>query len=279
MSIYNTHLLIYPFKPYLYYYIKMSAQFNKSTAAYVPRAMCCKVCKDSGEPENVYSSHYVKDRDGNVSCPKLKAIVCHNCNKRGHTSSYCKSPKVDANSTGSAVNRAAQKSTEPPRVSTGASRFACLVESDSEDEKLLERKHSRPRRDNTIHSAQSSQRAKDTVSQSSLFNVTDEFPVLSTAAAPAVASNASEAKPMSYAGMAAKPSAPKPVKPAPSPFVSDKKNQRPASPLTPPPGKQVFLKASEIDWTAMDSDDDDDDDDVENLYDLYENYGSHDNTW
>ena len=233
----------------------MSARFNKSTSAYVPRAMCCKVCKDAGEPENVYSSHYVKDRDGNTTCPKLKAIVCHNCNKRGHTTNYCKAPAKSAtNTTSTAPEPAKKQATELPKL-PGASRFACLVESDSEDEELLERKHARPRRNAPSSAFQPIQSQEKTtvssnVSTSKLFNITDEFPAL----APAAVAKAltTDTKTISYAGMAAKPSAPKPVKQ--TIVVSEPKYQRPASPDTPPPGVTWAL-ARDLDWTIMDSDD------------------------
>ena len=50
----------------------------------------CKVCIDAGKTPEEYTSHWVKDRSGNVTCPTLlnqKCLVCGNC---GHTSSYCK---------------------------------------------------------------------------------------------------------------------------------------------------------------------------------------------
>ncbi len=52
----------------------------------------CKVCFDSGEPESVYTSHYVKDArgpNGQVVCRKLLALICGYCKKNGHTVKYC----------------------------------------------------------------------------------------------------------------------------------------------------------------------------------------------
>lgn len=49
----------------------------------------CKVCRDAGKTEAVYTSHYVKSRDGMVTCPTLKNLTCRYCKKNGHTVSHC----------------------------------------------------------------------------------------------------------------------------------------------------------------------------------------------
>lgn len=70
----------------------MSYQSNTrrtTQSAYVPRDICCKVCKDSGKDFSIYSSHWPKDREGNVTCPTLLAIECRFCKKSGHTIRYC----------------------------------------------------------------------------------------------------------------------------------------------------------------------------------------------
>ena len=123
----------------------MSASRNMksvSKSAYVARIPCCKVCKDSGEPESVYASHYVKDRDGRVCCPKLLKIQCLRCGKNGHTSSYCSVPEATIKALPKPVVAPEPKKVAEPK--TG--RFACLdYSSDSEDDaKLLERKHAKP---------------------------------------------------------------------------------------------------------------------------------------
>jgi len=53
----------------------------------------CKVCYDSGKPESVFNSHFVREaRDVNsrVVCPTLLALACRFCGARGHTVSKCK---------------------------------------------------------------------------------------------------------------------------------------------------------------------------------------------
>ena len=53
----------------------------------------CKVCRDAGKSEAVYTSHYVKDapgKEGKVICPYLLSLVCSYCKKaEGHTASHC----------------------------------------------------------------------------------------------------------------------------------------------------------------------------------------------
>lgn len=50
----------------------------------------CKVCIDAGKSQAEYTSHWVKDRAGNVTCPTLLNQKCLMCGTCGHTSSYCK---------------------------------------------------------------------------------------------------------------------------------------------------------------------------------------------
>jgi len=53
----------------------------------------CKVCHDAGKPENVYTSHFVKDKqgpEGKVVCPYLLSLTCTYCKKQeGHTAKHC----------------------------------------------------------------------------------------------------------------------------------------------------------------------------------------------
>ncbi len=66
------------------------------------KCKCCKVCRDSGKSETVYTSHFVKDsKNGVIVCPTLLATVCRYCKQNGHTVKYCMSiknkPKVSNN--------------------------------------------------------------------------------------------------------------------------------------------------------------------------------------
>jgi len=67
---------------------KMISTKSKSQI-YSTKKPCCKVCQDAGKPENVYLSHYVKDLNGNVTCPTLLSQECRYCHKKGHTTSHC----------------------------------------------------------------------------------------------------------------------------------------------------------------------------------------------
>ena len=224
--------------------LRMSSVNNKSsinksnkTNAYVARVPCCKVCKDAGEPENVYSSHYVKDREGNVACPKLKAIVCLNCGKRGHTSSYCKAPATKL-----AIKAEAKQPVEPVEP-VAKSRFACLFEDDSDDEKTIARKPAKY----VIPSAKLLPEKANNASTVNVSNVFD-FPSLSADIKP---KSAIETKPFSYASMAAKPVESKVVRQV----IAVPKYVRPESPTIEPP--RQYQKASEMDWAMEDSDSDD----------------------
>ena len=55
----------------------------------------CKVCRDAGKPESVYTSHYVKSMNRcQIICPTLLSIKCRYCEEIGHTVKYCKSLKI-----------------------------------------------------------------------------------------------------------------------------------------------------------------------------------------
>jgi hypothetical protein len=54
----------------------------------------CKVCRDAGKTESVYTSHYVKSKEGIVTCPTLKNVICRYCHKNGHTVSHCQALKT-----------------------------------------------------------------------------------------------------------------------------------------------------------------------------------------
>jgi len=100
----------------------------------------CKVCHDSGKPEDVFTNHWVKDKTGKVCCPTLLAQECRYCSHPGHTVSYC--PVLAERKTVSSikpVGNIAQKK-ELVKTTTPSSRtknaFDCLSEdSDEEAEK------------------------------------------------------------------------------------------------------------------------------------------------
>jgi hypothetical protein len=77
---------------------KMS--FNSRSNNLNTRKPFCAHCHNTGEPENVYTSHYPRslpDRTGKttVTCPKLQATECAYCYEFGHTRKFC--PVLKAN--------------------------------------------------------------------------------------------------------------------------------------------------------------------------------------
>ena len=54
----------------------------------------CKVCRDAGKSQQEYSSHWVRDKTGRVTCPTLISQQCRNCGKSGHTIKYCKARNI-----------------------------------------------------------------------------------------------------------------------------------------------------------------------------------------
>ncbi len=49
-------------------------------------------CRNNGESESFYTSHYLKDSEGKVTCPVLRAYTCPLCGANGdksHTIKYC----------------------------------------------------------------------------------------------------------------------------------------------------------------------------------------------
>ena len=85
----------------------------------------CPVCAKAGMPEEVYSSHYVRetrDPSSRVTCPTIKFNKCGKCGKTGHFSSTCK-----------VVKREVVKPVKKEQKITVANRFAGL-DSDTESE-------------------------------------------------------------------------------------------------------------------------------------------------
>lgn len=55
-------------------------------------ANVCVFCRNNGETKKVYSSHVLKDAEGNTTCPILRAYTCPLCKASGnesHTIKYC----------------------------------------------------------------------------------------------------------------------------------------------------------------------------------------------
>ena len=93
--------LLYPKSQIQYLKYNMPAIYNNRTTKQSVSSLnqsqkvkpFCKVCYDTGKPESVYNSHFVREtRDLNspVVCPTLLALSCRFCGANGHTVSKCK---------------------------------------------------------------------------------------------------------------------------------------------------------------------------------------------
>lgn len=105
----------------------------------------CKVCQDAGKPESEYTSHWVKDLNGNTVCKTLLATECRYCFKLGHTAKFCsileknkkEKERAERRATMSTREESVQKDKKlSPEKFLGG--FAALqYESDSEDEEKM----------------------------------------------------------------------------------------------------------------------------------------------
>lgn len=195
----------------------------------------CKVCKDAGKPESEYSTHFVKDREGRVTCPTLLSLQCRYCQKSGHTVSHC--PTLTArNKTEEKAKRVAEfankkevsksKITDKPKTKFG---FDMLAD---EEEESFE------------------------VEIKPVFKQVhrEEFPALVQIESNATTGGAAA---MSYASMASK-------------TIEDYENEQFEKKIrenalknikiVAPTQKKAPLKVSEMNWAMEDSDSDSDDD-------------------
>ena len=66
-----------------------NTKFNNTKNTIKPH---CAVCQSAGKPEEVYTSHFVRespDPKSKVICPTLLSQKCLHCGNQGHTTSYC----------------------------------------------------------------------------------------------------------------------------------------------------------------------------------------------
>jgi hypothetical protein len=66
-----------------------SSGYNRAKQNGNTRKPFCKVCFDAKKPREVYESHWVKDREGKVTCVTLLEQECRYCFKAGHTVKFC----------------------------------------------------------------------------------------------------------------------------------------------------------------------------------------------
>ncbi|XP_018313198.1 RNA-binding protein nanos [Mycetomoellerius zeteki] len=104
---------------------KQSASRRKKNKKPLPTE--CVFCRNNGEEETYYRQHLLKDVDGRVECPVLRAYTCPICGATGdeaHTVKYCprgpynpnpistaNSFKLARNSTGKIARRSKKQAT------------------------------------------------------------------------------------------------------------------------------------------------------------------------
>ena len=94
----------------------------------------CKFCKDSGKNEAIYTSHNVKDKNGNICCPILMNTLCNNCGNFGHTLKFCKS----SNKT-KILQKPVQIRVEVKKQNVQVNRFAALDIDDDDNNDVAEK--------------------------------------------------------------------------------------------------------------------------------------------
>ena len=70
----------------------LNIRIPPSTRSVATRQQVCVFCRNNGESESFYTSHCLKDSEGKVSCPVLRAYTCPLCGANGdssHTIKYC----------------------------------------------------------------------------------------------------------------------------------------------------------------------------------------------
>ena len=114
-----------------------------------PKKPFCKVCYDTGKPESVYTSHWVRTlpslnsngvknsnggNGGKITCPTLLATECRYCLKIGHTVKFCpiieqRDKFMEKKKASEAFNVVVEESS-----ANSSSRFALLRDDDDDNE-------------------------------------------------------------------------------------------------------------------------------------------------
>ncbi|MES1905004.1 MAG: cerebellar neuron development [Paramarteilia canceri] len=113
-------------QPYLKYDPSIQT-LNKHTATNNPISKMysyCTFCKNNGESEAIYSTHFLKNSQGIVTCPILRAYTCPICGQNGdnaHTVKYC--PVAARLAPANAAPRSEMRVLRTARTSAGRRRF------------------------------------------------------------------------------------------------------------------------------------------------------------
>jgi hypothetical protein len=120
---------------------------KNNSSNFSARKPYCAHCQNTGEPENVYTSHYPRslpDRTGKttVTCPKLQATECTYCYEFGHTRKFCPVIKKnqrayemeDRRNKAQEQQELEQKQEKHQKQRNLAGGFAMLAEDDSDND-------------------------------------------------------------------------------------------------------------------------------------------------
>ena len=94
----------------------------------------CKFCKDSGKNESIYTSHNVKDKNGNTCCPILMTTLCNNCRVFGHTVKFCKAITPINKNNKNTLQKTTQINIEIKKKNENMNRYSVFDEDDEDDE-------------------------------------------------------------------------------------------------------------------------------------------------
>jgi len=217
----------------------------------------CAVCQSAGKPEEVYTSHFVRespDPKSKVICPTLLSQTCLHCGNPGHTTSYCSLKKKQEKEVKKENYKHAMKEKEMPTIAKKKiTNVFDLLNSDSEDEvpvKRTEKKALQPMLP-PILKKEVKKEVKTAVNM-------EEFPALS---AFPVKRKAQAEPEVSFAKVAAKS-----AEDYETEMYEKKLMELSKKRITPQIVVKPMFKASdpECDWAAMDSDEESE---VENVVD------------
>lgn len=101
----------------------------------------CSVCQSAGKPEEVYTSHFVRespDPKSKVICPTLLSQSCLHCGNPGHTTSYCSLKKKQEREIKKENYKQAILEATIPKKKKPTNMFD-MLNSDSEDEEEMKK--------------------------------------------------------------------------------------------------------------------------------------------
>ena len=94
----------------------------------------CKICQDHQLSKSIYTSHNVKNKNGQISCPTLLNLKCQYCYRSGHTIKYCTKNQKDINKTDEQLKPKLNKIPHKVVVETNISNIFDILMNDDDDD-------------------------------------------------------------------------------------------------------------------------------------------------